>query len=242
MELLKINKSGVEHIFHRDQKNIFFLENNFPSWEQETFDIFNFVKDKNKIAIDLGAWIGTTCIWLSKNFKKVIAVEADYKSLEDLHKNIKSSSSNNVVIINKAIYSTQQKIFFGSNDESQLNSSVSRIKSEKINSDDYETDTITLNEIIKNENISDISFIKCDIEGGEEFILRDLIEFIYKNNISMYLSFHYTWWKNKNITDYTDLFKLIENNIYISNNNINNVNELFVYINNNPFCSIFVNL
>ena len=58
----------------------------------------------------------------------------------------------------------------------------------------------------------------------------------------MYLSFHYTWWKNKNITDYTDLFKLIENNIYISNNNINNVNELFVYINNNPFCSIFVNL
>ncbi len=45
-----------------------FLVYDFKDWENDTFEVFEKVKNQEGIAIDIGAWIGTTAIWLSKNF------------------------------------------------------------------------------------------------------------------------------------------------------------------------------
>jgi len=85
----------------------------FKDWEEDTFDTFEMVADKNAIAIDLGAWIGTTSIWLSKNFHYVLAVEPDRESVVFLGKNLQASGCDNVIICDKAIAETDGEVFFG---------------------------------------------------------------------------------------------------------------------------------
>jgi hypothetical protein len=41
--------------------------------------------------------------------------------------------------------------------------------------------------------------IKVDIEGGEEYILNDLHELYNVYHIPLYISFHYSWWQNKDL-------------------------------------------
>jgi 16S rRNA A1518/A1519 N6-dimethyltransferase RsmA/KsgA/DIM1 with predicted DNA glycosylase/AP lyase activity len=61
------------------------------TWEPFTFEIFNKFKDNNKVAIDIGGWIGPTTIYLSKIFKEVITIEADNIAFESLSKNVKDN-------------------------------------------------------------------------------------------------------------------------------------------------------
>ena len=96
-----------------DEPTDYFTRHIFQGWENETFLVFDKVKDKNKIAIDLGAWIGTTAIWLSKNFYHVIAVEGDTKSLECLALNLEAAECENVTVCSQPIYSTSEKVIFG---------------------------------------------------------------------------------------------------------------------------------
>jgi hypothetical protein len=80
-----------------------------------------------------------------------------------------------------------------------------------------------LNDILSQNNISypDISLIKVDIEGGEEHILEQLLNMWNFHNVKLYVSFHYTWWSDKNL----DRFGLLTNN-----NKKRIISE--------PFCSI----
>jgi hypothetical protein len=54
---------------------------------------------------------------------------------------------------------------------------------------------------------SRIGFIKCDIEGGEEDILEDMLTFARLHSIKTYISFHISWWKNRDIQRYAALLK-----------------------------------
>ena len=44
-----------------------------------------------------------------------------------------------------------------------------------------------------------VSLIKVDIEGGEEHILDQLYAIHSEHKIPMYVSFHHTWWSDKNL-------------------------------------------
>jgi hypothetical protein len=82
----------------------------------------------------------------------------------------------------------------------------------------YLTETITLNSIIKQFeiNVYDISLIKVDIAGGEENILDDLYDIHIKYRVSLYISFHYNWWNDKNLDRFAFLSQDTKNTI-ISN-------------------------
>lgn len=230
-----VNKKNVMHKFVPfDQPTDHFVRNVFANWENETFDVFDRVKDSQGIAIDLGAWIGTTAIWLSKNFYHVIAIDADKVSLRCLENNLKASECTNVSICDRPIAKTSQKVVFGPRGDA-LNASISYIKNH--NSLDYAVQAMTFKQLLhdyvfKNENIKShkISFIKCDIEGGEEGILEDVLYFAYHNKTKVYLSFHVSWWKSKKITDFEYLFKFFK--IHCPSSNVAE------YIIQNPFVSL----
>jgi|DEB19_MinimDraft_2_1074335.scaffolds.fasta_scaffold00916_10 FkbM family methyltransferase len=182
------------------------------NWENDTFRVFDMVKDSNKTAIDIGTWIGPTVIWLSKNFKNVIGVEADKVAISALKGNLKSSNCNNVEIIENPIYSKSNvKLFFGSNTniQAELGDSTSQLKNESTNNQDSEALTVTLSDIIKNPE--DVSFIKVDIEGGEENIIPELFETCSKYKYNLWISFHYPWWKDSNIERFEKYFALAKN-------------------------------
>jgi len=75
--------------------------------------------------------------------------------------------------------------------------------------------TIDLSHLIQDYNINtyDISLIKVDIEGGEEFILNDLYHLYSTYHIPLYISFHYDWWNNKDLDRFTFLSQEHKNNI-----------------------------
>ncbi len=213
-DYIEIEKKNVLHKFCSINPELdHFTSNIFLNWKNKNFEIFDQVKDPTAIAIDLGAWIGTTSIWLSKNFYAVIAVDADKNSLECLKKNLCASACSNVTVCDKPVFSVSKNLIFGPRG-AKLNESISYIKEIQTNKNDYVIQSITFKELLQNyvfenENISSkkIGFIKCDIEGGEEYILEDLLDFVYDNNAKAYISFHLDWWTMKKIEDFEHLFR-----------------------------------
>jgi FkbM family methyltransferase len=236
-EPIRIYKKGVLHQFIRSHAlTNQFLEEAFPNWENETFDVFDKVKDPHSIAIDLGAWIGTTSIWLSNHFYHVIAVEPDRESLKILPKNLEASDCSNVSICHYPISDLGQEVIFGTR-TNRLNDSMSYVKTIKDHELDYSVKSLTFKQLIfdyvyTNDALftKKVGFIKCDIEGGEEDILEDLLYFSYNNGCKVYVSFHLDWWKKKKIEDFSRLFKYFT----ISPG----VNDVCAFIRQNPFTSL----
>jgi FkbM family methyltransferase len=225
--MFTINKEGVDYVLDVSKLNEKmgpWLVQNFHSWEPFTFFCFRHAANSEKIAIDIGAWIGLTAIWLSKYFKKVVCVEADTVSCDQLKTNLELSNCFNCELINKAIYNEEGNVIFGINKflgNTELNESTSQIKDIITNNSDYIIKTILFSELIKNYDINSIGLVKVDIEGGEEFIFEEVIEFCKKHKVPLLLSFHISWWRNKNIERFIDLFKnvsaLCENLMVVSN-------------------------
>lgn len=231
-----VEKHGVEYKFVQDVTTDYFVNHYFKDWENETFETFAKVKDKDGIAIDIGGWIGTTAIWLSHNFNHVVVVEPDLKSLDCLYKNLSASECNNVTVCEHAVAGVEKEVIFGPRG-SALNESMSYIKDKISNDNDYVVRSIKLDQLVEdyvyaNDDINtrNISFIKCDIEGGEEDILEDVLNFAYENKCSVYMSFHIEWWKSKKITDFDYLFNRFKTSCPIVS-----VSE---YVTKNPFASI----
>jgi FkbM family methyltransferase len=203
------------------------------NWEPETFDVFQRFKDSNKTAIDIGAWIGPTSIWLSKNFKNVISFEPDKTALSSLKKNLFENKCCNVEVVNKAVCNNNQKdIFFGRNlfVSEGHGDSTSQTKLDQINEDDYKVETITFSKILKLSD--DISFIKVDIEGGEESILEDIFTQLNQSNKVLWISFHLKWWKNQDINRFDHIIN-IPKQIWLQGRNIEKT-DLLNTIKNNP--------
>jgi FkbM family methyltransferase len=142
----------------------------------------------------------------SRKSKHVYSVEADNNSFRDMSANLKTNCINNYTLINKAIFNKDNvEIKFGKNvhlENSKMNDSTSQIYSDDtVTSEYYITETITIGSLIEKYKIdvSEISLIKVDIEGGEENILDELFDIHVKYGVSLYVSFHYSWWKDKNL-------------------------------------------
>jgi len=198
-ELFLIRNTG-------DDVNIKFWTDYFKNWESETFSVFDKCLRNDKICIDIGAWIGTTGMYMSRKSKHVYCVEADLMSFTDLSINLKNNCKDNYTLLNKAIFNIDNiELKFGKNKflpASKLNDSTSQIYyPNDEGSDLYQVKTITVEKILKDNNISpnEISLIKVDIEGGEENILNDLFDIHLKYKAPLYISFHYTWWKSQDL-------------------------------------------
>lgn len=219
---LKINKNNLLFLIENTENNnnISFWRDIYTNWEDETFQVFDKYLNKDKIFLDIGGWIGTTTMYGSRKSKFVYTIEADKKSFDDMHNNCKINCISNYELINKAIYNIDNyEVKFGKNkfiSNSKMNDSTSQIyDNTEISDEFYSISTITIDSIFKKYNINpnDISLIKVDIEGGEEYILSDLFDIHKINNTPMYISFHYTWWKDKNLERFDFLTETQKNNI-----------------------------
>jgi len=226
---IKITKNNETFFIKntKDDMNLFFWKDIYINWENETFDIFDKFFDKNKIFIDIGGWIGTTSMYGCRKSKHTYSIEADRESYNNMSSNLEINC-NNYTLINKAIFNINNiTIKFGKNkflNNSKMNDSTSQIYNDNDISDEYHLiQTITLQNIIEDYNINpiEISLIKVDIEGGEEYILDDLYNIHKEYKIPLYISFHYTWWKNQNLERFN----------FLTIDNLNNIKS-------NPFTSI----
>lgn len=208
----KIRKNDQVFLIEKDANpNLSFWVDTYEQWEHERFALFDHLLDKEKILIDIGGWIGTTAMYGSRKSKFVYCFEADNESFSDLSKNMATNCEKNYMLINKAVYHVDDvDVAFGKNlflGNARMNDSTSQIRDRGDTTDCYHIKTITLQRIISltGSAPSDISLIKVDIEGGEENILDDLFEFRRRYGTPLYISFHYDWWKDKNLERFSYL-------------------------------------
>lgn len=211
---IRVEKNGEIFLIEDTDtdQNIDFWKRRYSDWENDTFAVFDAHLDESKVFIDIGGWIGTTCMYGGRKSKRVIVVEADSESIKDLRKNC-SLNCNNVDIVNKAVFSADKsEVFFGRNKfwsaESKVNDSMSQVYD--ITDDISECNTvktITVRGILEEYGVapSEISLVKVDIEGGEEVILDDLYQLHRDHKVPLYISFHQCWWKDKNLDRFTFL-------------------------------------
>lgn len=122
--------------------------------------------------LDLGAYSGLTSILFSEQGARVIAVEADADNalcVEENLRNYSYRSGRKIDLLFGAVWNTSGMINFSS--ESNMGASVCRIVGER--GKVISVPSYTLSEIAKIFDLSQIDFIKCDVEGAEAFIFED---------------------------------------------------------------------
>jgi len=133
---------------------------------------------KNSIFIDAGANIGKYSLLASKNASKIIAVEPENGNFTLLKKNMILNQVQNVKLINSALASKKGSIRLYVSDDSSTPSLYLKNKSEEINS--YEVKSVTLNQLLTENNVDQVDFLKMDIEGAEMEVLNHFSDSVGK--------------------------------------------------------------
>lgn len=199
-------------------------------WEEETFSTLDRFSDRNKALIDIGSWVGPISLYYADKYHLIYSIDADKDSIKVLRQNVALNNFHNVVVVDKALYAENKRIYFGPNEyypAKEMNISVSQSRESKVYDCDYEVDGITFNELIKRYQINNIGIIKCDIEGCEENVIGDILTYGYNYHIPIWMSFHVDWWKKHKLEDFSDVFGLFYDSITFIND-----------IKSNPFKSV----
>jgi len=167
-----MNIRGFE--FTINNKSSSWVWGTLESWDPETF---NWI-EKNKggeIFWDVGAWIGPFSLFGSKLFDNVISFEPDWVAAKVLEDHINDNQLKNVTLVREGLYSDDTHVDF-SFIGGKFGDSLSSICHKNSNSVKIKTLSITK----AMELYGDPDFLKIDIEGGEEFLIDDLVKYKFK--------------------------------------------------------------
>ena len=156
-------------------------------WETETYEAFDKFLTKDKIYLDIGAWIGPTVLYGAQLAKKVITFEPDPVAWTELQSNLALNSFTNIDAYKLALADHTGTLKMGS--DNRLGESVSRVGNFK-DELSFETECIVFDEFISKlgSEINDINFLKVDIEGAEHLIAKS--QFLKNNTPTVLLSLH----------------------------------------------------
>ena len=200
---MQINLKGLS--FNVDCDNYQEFWDNFHDWENQDLDFVIGKAEKDKIFIDIGAWIGPYTLVAAKLGMRVYAFEPDKIAFEVLKKNIQLNEFKhrpeiyNFGLSKKEIiaYLYSNTIEFGKSESSIINyKNKQNSKRSEINLKNF------LQEInrIKIDNLdSKIQILKVDIEGGEFLFEKDIYDFVKLNQLYCILSYHYMVFNNNKI-------------------------------------------
>lgn len=185
-------------------QNLEWWKAHYHRWEPQTFRVLDRYLSKVKDFLDIGTWIGPVSLYAAPYCRKILGVECDKASVFEMTLNALVNDFN-IEVINRAIYDKpNQQIWFGPNSFNSswntLNLSTSQIHQNKSTELDYQVTSITFKELIQ-RNL-DLSLIKIDIEGAEEYLLDNLLEYLKSSDVPVLISFHLTWWRKYSLNDF----------------------------------------
>ncbi|WFR55557.1 FkbM family methyltransferase [Anaerocolumna sp. AGMB13025] len=167
---------------------------------EQYFDLDIVKCSKKEVFVDIGGYIGDTIVSYSRVYgkdcyKKIYSYEIVPSGMEYIEKNIKLFGLNNVEVRQKGASSKNGSMYLASDDLS----SVSQLSENGI----LEVPTVKIDDDIEGE----VTFIKMDIEGGEEDALLGCLEKIRQYHPKLALSIYHNHkdiWKLARIIDEVD--------------------------------------
>jgi FkbM family methyltransferase len=201
--LLKISLPKYDYklyfpISKEDFKNMTMYENDII--EQ------HFAPKEGDTVVDVGAHIGRYTIISSKRVGptgKVLAIEANPTNFEILGRNIKLNQLNNVIALNYAAYSreTKIKLYLPGEEKGKRKQGhgttttvYNTIMLDRANAkeDKYlEVNADTLDNLLQQNGIGQVNWIKIDVEGAELEVLKGAINILSKSkDIALLIEVH----------------------------------------------------
>jgi FkbM family methyltransferase len=167
----------------------FLIHDIYTSMSSHEEDIIErFTPNQGDIVVDIGAAFGFYTIIASKRVGtsgKVVAIEAQRDSFKMLNRNIKLNQLTNVVPLNYAVYSKETKV------KLYNTYSIMPVSAGKSMNKFVEVNANTLDNILQEEKIIDVNWIKIDVEGAELEVLKGAHNVLSKSNdISLLIEVH----------------------------------------------------
>lgn len=223
----QIRKVGDFIVFNGPQSCPFW--DVYPTWKREVFSLIDKLANEKKNALDIGCWIGPTLLYMASKFHHVYGVDADIKSFSEVMMNVTFNDLNHkTTLLPVALYKNSGYVSFGKNrflPNAILNDSTSQVQ-QYADKDTYPAPCLTFDSLIEKYNINNLGLIKINIEGGEEYILEQALQYSFYRRVPTYITFHYDWWENKDLSRFRTSFELFPHI---------NANDMIL---SNPSCSI----
>ena len=152
------------------------------------YNKFGFSINENDIVFDVGANIGVFSVKAMKTkLKKLYIIEPSTDNIKYIKNNLKVNNCiGDYMIINNPLTGKKETVFFEFNIENNEGNLVK--KEQSVNSVKFES--VTLKEIIENENLDKINFLKIDCEGSEGNIISNLEEDIFTKIDKIVMEYH----------------------------------------------------
>jgi FkbM family methyltransferase len=197
--LLRINVPKYDYKFYcriNNREDLVFMT------RHEDDIIEHFTPKEGDIVVDIGAHMGRYTIIGSKRVGtqgKVVAIEAHPGNFEMLNRNIKLNQLTNVIPLNYAVYSKETKIKLYLPDEesgytmhhSIMSNYVFTKYKDKTEDKFVEVSANTLDYFLQLEGITDVNWIKIDVEGAEFEVLQGAHNVLSNSkNISLLIEVH----------------------------------------------------
>ena len=166
----------------REQKGIFIPESDKSNFWSKGYEIreYNKIKPRGYRALDIGAHVGIWTRRLAVDFQEVIAFEPMPKHIECHLKNCEGL--HNVELNRIALSNVNEETVMTTKDNNSGMSTLT-IPKWKLPKTIVPIETRTLDSY----NFSKIDFIKIDVEGWEEQVLRGAMDTILKYKPRMYI-------------------------------------------------------
>jgi len=129
-------------------------------------DIFNTKSDM--IVVDIGANIGIVTDYMRQYAKKVYAIEPAKEHFEALKKNKEFNKWNNVEIFKLAIADKNGEMTLNTNKDNRTCHSLTL----DYNQGGEKVKTMRMDTFLEKNKIEKVDFVKFDVEGAEDMILR----------------------------------------------------------------------
>jgi FkbM family methyltransferase len=158
--------------------------------------IERFLPKQGDIVVDIGAHMGRYTIISSKRVGangKVVAIEAHPSNFEMLKSNIKLNQLTNVIPLNYAAYSKETKIKLYLPEVESGYTIYNTIMSNRARTEDkfVEVSANTLDYLLQLNEITDVNWVKIDVEGAEFEVLKGASNVLSKSkDIALLIEVH----------------------------------------------------
>ena len=139
--------------------------------KQYNLNYFSKPNSNNQInIIDGGANVGYTTIYLKDRFpnSNIICIEPSLKNIQALKYNLELNNLKNIKVINSALWYEKTSLKINSEFRDRREHSFRTVKQK--NTEGEMVESITIYDIIKDNNIKVLDILKLDIEGSENEI------------------------------------------------------------------------
>jgi FkbM family methyltransferase len=194
---------------------------NFDQYELEDSEMLYKLVSENDTIFDIGANIGWYSNHLSKKLpnSKIYSFEPIPETFAQIKRNIELNQAKNITLNNVALSDKVQTLSFYYSPTITGASSAANI-TENENMTMLECQTNTIDKFVTENNISNLDFIKCDVEGAEFMVYKGGAETIEKHKPIVFTEMLRKWAAKFGYhpNDIITFFKQFGYNCYTSHN------------------------